>query len=96
MSPRSLQLLLIAAGVLSSVSADAAGLSPDLSIRSSGMNNTAVYAGRPPGHGGYSGGYPAPPLPRSSANDPYDTSQNLNPGGGGGGGLKPNPKPNLK
>ena len=95
MSPRSLLVLLTTAGVLASVTADAANLSPNLSIRSPGVTNTTVLAGPPPGHGGYPAPKGPPPLPRSSANDPFDTSSNLNPGGGGGG-IKPSNKPNLK
>jgi len=56
--------------------------------------NTMVFASPPSGHHGY----PAPkvpPLPRSSANDPFDTGSNLNPGGGGGG-TKPSNKPSLR
>ena len=95
MSPRSLLVLLTTAGVLASVSADAAILSLNLSIRSPGLTNTTVLAGPPPGHGGYAPPKWAPPLPRSGANDPFDTSSNLNPGGGGGG-IKPGNKPSLQ
>ena len=45
MSPRSLLVLLTAAGVLASVTAGAANLSPNLSIRSPGVTNTTVLAG---------------------------------------------------
>jgi hypothetical protein len=95
MSPRALFVVLTTAGVLASVSADAANMSPNLSIRSPSVTNTNVYAGPPSGHDGYPTPKGPPPLPRSSANDPYDTSTNLNPGGGGGG-IKPGNKPNLK
>jgi hypothetical protein len=94
-SPRSLLVLLTTAGVLASVTADAANLSPNLSIRSPGITNTTGFAGPPPGHGGYGTPKGPPPLPRSSANDPFDTSSNLNPGGGGGG-TKPSNKPNAQ
>jgi hypothetical protein len=93
MSPRVLLVLLTTAGVLASVTADAANLSSNLSIRSPSINNTNVLAGRPPGYG-YGPRYPAP-LPQSSASDPFDTSSNLNPGGGGGG-SKPSHKPSLQ
>jgi hypothetical protein len=93
MSLRALLVLLTTAGVLASVTADAANLSSNLSIRSLGPTNTNVLAGRPPGYG--YGPHTPPPLPRSSANDPFDTSSNLNPGGGGGG-TKPGHKPNLQ
>jgi hypothetical protein len=93
MSPRSLLVVLTTAGVLASASVDAANLPPNLSIRSLGVTNTTVLAGRPPGYG--YGPHTPPPLPRSSANDPFDTSSNLNPGGGGGG-AKPSNKPNLQ
>jgi hypothetical protein len=95
MSPRSLLVLLTAAGVLASVTAGAANLSPNLSIRSPGVTNTTVLAGPPPGQGGYPAPKGPPPLTRSSANDPFDTSSNLNPGGGGGG-TKPSSKPSLR
>jgi hypothetical protein len=95
MSPRALLVLLTTAGVLASVSADAANMSLNLSVRSPSVSNTNVYAGPPSGHGGYPTPKGPPPLPRSSANDPYDTSTNLNPGGGGDG-IKPGNKPNLK
>lgn len=94
MSSRALLVLLAAAGMLASAAANAANFSPNLSIHSPGVTNTSTLAG-PTGHT-----YPTPkgppPLPRSSANDPYDTSTNLNPGGGGGSGFKPGNKPNLK
>jgi hypothetical protein len=92
MSPRIFLVLLATAGVLASASADAAGLSPNLSIRSSSVPNTAILAGH---HGYYPTPKGPPPIPRSSANDPYDTSSNLNPGGGGGS-YKPGKSPNLK
>ena len=92
MSSRAFVVFLIAAGVLASVSADAAGLSPNLNFHSSGLNNAATMASR--GH--YpSSSYTPPPVYQSSANDPNDTSSNLNPGGGGGG-VKPGKTPNLK
>ena len=94
MSSRALLVLLTAAGVLTSVVAHAANMSPNLSIRSPGVTNTATVAG-PSGHNGYGAPKGPPPLPRSGANDPYDTSNNLNPGGGGSG-FKPGNKPNLK
>jgi len=92
MSPRSFLVLLTAAGVLASASADAAGLSPSLNIRTSSATNTMTFAGRPPGHYGPT---TPPPIPRYAGNDPYDTSSNLNPGGGGGG-VKPGKSPNKK
>ena len=94
MSSRALLVLFTAAGMLAGAAANAASFSPNLSIRSPGVTNTATLAG-PTGHGGYGTPKEPPPLPRSSANDPYDTSTNLNPGGGGSG-FKPGNKPNLK
>jgi hypothetical protein len=94
MSSRALLVLLTTAGVLTSVVANAASMSPNLSIRSPGLTNTAPVAGPPSGHGGYRTPKGPPPLPRSGANDPYDTSSNLNPGSGGSG-FKPGNKPNL-
>ena len=92
MSSRAFLALLITTGVLASASANAAGLSPSLNIHSPGLNNTATLA--PRGH--YpTGSTTPPPLWQSSANDPYDTSTNLNPGGGGGG-VKPSKSPALK
>ena len=95
MSPRFLLVLLTTAGALGGATADAANLSPNLGIRSPGVSNTAIFAGSPTGRGGYPTPKPAPPLIRSSANDPYDASTNLNPGGGGGG-AKPSNKPSLR
>jgi hypothetical protein len=68
MSPRALFVVLTTAGVLASVSADAANMSPNLSIRSPSVTNTNVYAGPPSGHDGYPTPKGPPPLPRSSAN----------------------------
>jgi hypothetical protein len=93
MSPRALLVILTTAGVLASVTADAANLSSNPGVRSPGVSNTNALAGRPPGYG--YGPHSPPPLPQSSANDPFDTSSNLNPGGGGGG-SKPGKKPNLQ
>ncbi|MBR1092623.1 hypothetical protein JQ621_34695 [Bradyrhizobium manausense] len=95
MSPRFFLFVLTTIGALSSAAADAASLSTNLSIRSPGVSNTNVYAGPPSGHGGYPGPKGPPPLPHSSANDPFDSSTNLNPGGGGGG-TKPSNKPSLQ
>jgi hypothetical protein len=91
MSPRFFLVLLTTVGTLGTATADAAGLSTNLSIRSPGLSNATVLAGP------RSLPTPklAPPLLRSSANDPYDTSTNLNPGGGGGG-TKPSNKPSLQ
>lgn len=94
MSPRFFLVLLTTVGALGSATADAASLSTNLSIRSPGLSNANVYAD-PSGHGGYPTPKGPPPLPRSSANDPFETSSNLNPGGGGGG-TKPSNKPNLQ
>jgi len=93
MSPRAFLVLLTTAGVFASVTADAANVSLNPGIRSPVATNTNALAGRPPGNG--YGPHTPPPLPRSSANDPYDTSTNLNPGGGGGS-FKPGHKPNLQ
>jgi hypothetical protein len=95
MSSRALLILLTAASVLTSVAANAANMSPNLSIRSPGVTNTTTVAGPASGHGGYGTPKGPPPLSRSGANDPFDTSTNLNPGGGGSG-FKPGNKPNLK
>lgn len=95
MSSRFFLVLLTTIGALSSATADAASLSTNLSIRSPGVSNTNTYAGSPSGHGGYPTPKGPPPLPRSSANDPFDSSSNLNPGGGGGG-TKPSNKPSLQ
>jgi hypothetical protein len=103
MSPRASLGLLITAGVLASASADAAGLSPNLNIRSTGPTNTATLAtGRIPGHGypSYTPppavyGGPRPHITQFNSNDQFDTNGNINPGGGGGG-TKPSKSPNLK
>jgi hypothetical protein len=89
MPSRASLALLIAAGLLASASANAAGLSPNLNIRSPSLNNTAVM-------GGHVGHIPPTIAPtwHSSANDPYDQSTNLNPSSGGG--VKPDKKPALK
>jgi hypothetical protein len=78
--------------VLASASADAAGLSPNLNMRSSSTNNTTTFAGRPAGHYGPT---TPPPIPRSTSNDQFDTNGNINPGGGGGS-FKPGKSPNKK
>ena len=91
MSSRALLVLLAAAGILASATANAASFSPNLSLRSPGATNTSTLAG-PSGYGGYGTPKGPPPLPRSGANDPYDTSSNLNPGGDGSG-FKPGNKP---
>ncbi len=90
-SYRALLVMLTSAGVLTSMAANAANFGPNLSIRSPGVtNSTTTIAGR-----GYGTPKGPPPIPQSRANDPYDNSQNLNPGGGGGG-TKPSHKPSLQ
>jgi hypothetical protein len=99
MSLRIPALILVAASLLGGPRAEAAGLSPNLNIRSPGPTNTmTMAAGR-----GYGSGYPAPPVyagpqrPRITvfnSNDQFDTNGNLNPGGGGGG-TKAGKHPNL-
>lgn len=91
MSSRTLLVLLTTAGVLTSLAANAANFGPNLSIRSSSVTNqTTTLATR-----GYGTPKGPPPIPQSRANDPYDHSMNLNPGGGGGG-TKPSHKPSLQ
>ncbi len=94
MSDRYLLVAFTVAGVLYGATADAANVSFNSGIHSPGVSNTtATMGGRPPGNG--YGPRTPPPLPHSSANDPFDNSQNLNPGGGGGG-TKPSHKPSLQ
>jgi hypothetical protein len=98
MSARATLLLLIAAGALAGARADAAGLSPNLTIRSTGPVITTF---RTPGYG-YPSYTPPPAVAvsphapvRFNTNDQFDTGGNINPGSGGGG-TKPGKKPNLQ
>jgi hypothetical protein len=86
--------LAVAIALLASASAEAASfsISPRGQIGPQISGETTTLYGRPPC--GYCGPRPAPPIPRSSANDPYNASQNLNPGGGGSG-IKPGKKHDL-
>ncbi|MCP3467613.1 hypothetical protein [Bradyrhizobium sp. CCGUVB23] len=83
----------------------AAGLSPNLSIHTTGVNTTTLAPGRT--YNGYPSSYAAPPAygaPRPSrgsvtfsANGQFDDSTgNLNPGSGGGSGTPTVTKPNLQ
>ncbi|HLZ02088.1 MAG TPA: hypothetical protein VKR55_08040 [Bradyrhizobium sp.] len=85
--------LLVASALLGSASADAATfmISPGGQAGPHISGTMTMLGGRPPCN--YCGPKAPPPIPRSAASDPYDTSKNLNPGGGGG--LRPGKKPNL-
>ena len=74
--------------------ANAAGLSPNLSIRSTNTN-AATLNGRNNPWGSHPG--PAPIVDRSTMDVYGDKTGNLNPGSGGGGsGTTPIKKPNLQ
>jgi len=91
--------------VLAAPAVHAAGLSPNLSIHTTGLNGTTTMAGRT---NPYPSSYTAPPYypggprgPRGTtaftSNSQFDDpSGNLNPGGGGGSGTTPVKKPNLQ
>jgi hypothetical protein len=100
---------LVAATALLALAAPAvhaAGLSPNLSIHTTGPNGTTTIAGRTNPYPSYTAPpyYPGGPRgPRGttsfSSNSQFDDpSGNLNPGGGGGGGSGTTPvkKPNLQ
>jgi hypothetical protein len=86
--------LIAALALLASASAEAASFTTS-PIGATGphiSNPATVMSRRPPCND--CGPKGPPPIPRNAANDRYDTSKDLNPGGGGGG-YKPGRKPSL-
>jgi hypothetical protein len=89
---------------LAAPAVQAAGLSPNLSIHTTGMNGVTTMAGRVDRNPSYTAPpyYPGGPrgprgTPTFTSNSQFDDpSGNLNPGGGGGSGTTPVKKPNLQ
>jgi hypothetical protein len=78
---------------LAAPAANAAGLSPNLSIRTGNTNTTTLARG----HDWGSVPHVAPPITHYNPSNLDDSSGNLNPGSGGGGsGTTPVKKPNLQ
>ena len=101
-----LAALTVLTALTAAPAARAAGLSPNLSIHTTGVNTTTMLAGRTynafPSNTAPPYNYGGPRGPRGttsfSSNDQFDDQTgNLSPGGGGGGsGTTPVKKPNLQ